>query len=153
MPGTIPDQETGRLSKEEKMTPGERLLLALLLFSGAALLFYLTGDTAERLGLLFLTRVEHPPFLCAACGGTRAVNYLLQGQLALAWRYNQLFVLSLPLLTAGAFTLIRAMITGRPLTGLYLRPFYLWGFLAMVLIYTLLRNIPLTAFDYLRPPL
>jgi len=80
------------------------------------------------------------------------VYNLIRGNLALAWRNNQLFILALPLILWGAFALLRAVVTGYPFTGKYLHPALLWGLLAAVLIFGILRNVPAEIFNCLRPP-
>lgn len=137
---------------QEKMTVAERLLLSWLFLLGLGLFLYLTGNWSARLGLSGLPFFGHVGFYCPACGGTRALNLLLHGQLLSAWRHNQLFILSLPLIFYGALTLLRSLITGYPLTRIYIPPLYLWLLLTFALLFTLLRNIPLPALDFLRPP-
>ncbi len=137
---------------EEKMTALERLLLLWLFLLALGLFLYLTGILSVRLGLGNISLSGHLGFYCPACGGTRALNLLLQGQLLSAWHHNQLFILSLPLIFYGGFHLLRSLVTGYPLTRIYISPNWLWLLLATAVLFTLLRNIPLPALDFLRPP-
>lgn len=136
----------------EKIPVRERLLILWLLLLGLGLLLYLTGNWRISPGGLPLSGHGRLVFFCPACGGTRALNYLLQGQLYAAWRHNQLFVLALPLLFYGGLILLRSLVTGYSLTRLYISPVLLWLLLALIVLYTVLRNIPWPALDLLRPP-
>lgn len=137
---------------EEKMTVVERLLLLWLFLLGLGLFLYLTGNWSARLGLGNLHLSSHVGFYCPACGGTRALNLLLHGQLLSAWHHNQLFILLLPLVFYGGLALLRSLISGYPLARIYISPLYLWLLLVFALLFTLLRNIPLPVLDFLRPP-
>jgi hypothetical protein len=86
---------------------------------------------------------------CPGCGSTRALHALLHGDLAGAWAMNPLLVVALPLLAAMALNaagwqpagmqrLWRAL--GRPLP---------W--LAVLVGYTVLRNLPWSPFAWLAP--
>ena len=85
---------------------------------------------------------------CPGCGGLRAVHQLLHGHLLTALHLNSAAVLSLPLFAA----LLWREIAGRR-SGLQGRHFvdgrWVWGFVGMLLTFTLLRNLP--AFAFLSP--
>lgn len=132
----------------EKMPVGERLMLSTVLFSGLVLYIYLTSDWGYLLGL----SSRNFPIFCPACGGTRALVYLVQGNLVMAWRYNQLFMIALPFIAAALFFLLRSILTGYPLSRVYIPPYLLWFGLAVVILFGIARNIPLSFFDYIRPP-
>lgn len=117
---------------------------------GLGALVYFTADWPSWAYWGSYSSLKHF-FYCPACGGSRAVYYLIRGNFSLAWQNNQILVLSLPLILWGGFSLVRAVITGYPITGKYLHPALVWGFLAVVIMYGILRNIPLEIFDYLRP--
>lgn len=139
-------------SHEEKLNTRERLLILglLLLLTAAALYFSGAFGPGFYWGSSNLFG-EHQVY-CPGCGGTRAFELLLRGNLAQAWRYNQLFILSMPVIFYGFFILLRAVITGYPLGGDSLRPLWVWGYLALIILFMVLRNIPLPVLDYLRPP-
>jgi len=135
----------------EKMPLGERILLAGLIFVGLAAAVYFTADWPP--GFYWGTSLfRHLDIFCPACGGSRSIYNLVRGDFAAAWRYNQVFILSLPLIFWGGLTVLRSVLRGYPITGKYLPPALIWGFLALVLIFGILRNIPLEIFDYIRPP-
>ena len=79
---------------------------------------------------------------CPGCGGLRAVHELLHGQVLAALHLNVLAVLSLPLFAGLLWREIagrRRGISGR----------WIWGFVAIMVIFTLLRNLP--GFAFLAP--
>lgn len=85
---------------------------------------------------------------CPGCGATRASYQLLHGHLVRALHDNALFVLSLPALAArGAWCLNRQR-RGQPVR-FFIPPGALWIFLAVALIFVVLRNFP--AFSFLAP--
>ena len=85
---------------------------------------------------------------CPGCGGLRAIHQLLHGHLLAALHLNSAAVLSLPLF-AG---LLWREIAGRR-KGLRGRHFvsgrWVGGLVGMLLVFTLLRNLP--AFAFLSP--
>ena len=127
---------------------------AILLLAGGLLLL---------LGLAWLythifTEYRHlfPPCLfyeltglhCPGCGATRAAHALLQLDLVRAVRMNALFVLlALPILFILALegALGRLFFSARAHKGLG------YGFLAVTLVFTVLRNIPHYPFTLLAP--
>ena len=78
---------------------------------------------------------------CPGCGATRALYELLHGNLPLALKDNALFILSLAgLASRGAwFAAIHFL---RKPAGSFLPPAILWGFLVVVLVFTVVRNLP-----------
>lgn len=136
---------------KDKISLPERLLLLWVVLLFAGLFIYLSSEWGYLLGLS--GQPLHFNIYCPACGGTRALNYLLAGNLALAWHNNQLFVITLPVTLWIGFVFIRSIISGYPITGSQVPSFLLWLLLSLVLIFFLVRNIPLPAMDYFRPPL
>lgn len=78
---------------------------------------------------------------CPGCGATRALYALLHGNFPLALKDNALFILSLAgLASRGAwFAAIHFL---RKPAGSFLPPAILWGFLVVVLVFTVVRNLP-----------
>lgn len=77
---------------------------------------------------------------CPGCGSTRALHSLLHGEFARAFRFNPLAVIA-PLLLGAIAVAPRA--TWRPTVG--------WTILAVVILFGVLRNIPLQILQVLRP--
>jgi hypothetical protein len=85
---------------------------------------------------------------CPGCGVMRAIHQLLHGNLVAAAHLNLLFVLCLP---AAAWWVIRSSagwLSGRPVV-FAIRPSWLWTFLVVASVFTVLRNLP--SFEWLAP--
>jgi len=113
----------------------------LLGFTGLlALLFYCAPDRYSFYPqCLFhsLTGLQ-----CPGCGGLRATHYLLHGDVAAAFRLNQLFVLLLPFLLLFGATRLVKQVSGRDWLEPFWHPFWLWAVLVVVVLFTILRNLP-----------
>lgn len=116
------------------------LLIAL---AGAALLFLVDPRIAPlpRCPLHVLSGLH-----CPGCGSTRALHLLLHGDIAGAWRMNLLLVVTLPL--AGA--LIAAQLCGWQ-SSRHVPAAAIWAYVAMVVLYTVARNLPWHPFTLLAP--
>jgi len=77
---------------------------------------------------------------CAGCGSTRALHQLLHGNVAAAFRFNPLLVLSLPVLGWFYF---------RP--GVVYRAAVAWASFAILVLYGVCRNIPVWPLTLLVP--
>jgi hypothetical protein len=88
--------------------------------------------------------------LCPGCGALRATHQLLHGHLATAFHFNPVLVVSLPLLGwIGARSAVQKA-RRHPLSlGISAR--WLWLMLAVVLVISVLRNLPGAPFALLRP--
>ena len=85
---------------------------------------------------------------CPGCGATRAVYALLHGNFQTALRDNALFVLLTPAAALRGAWLAGKKSLGRPV-GQFFPAKFLWMLLMVVVIFTVLRNLP--AFDFLSP--
>jgi hypothetical protein len=91
---------------------------------------------------------------CPGCGGQRAFYFLLHGDILRALRYNVLMMVILPFLLYVYFLLIQVyMLKNKN----YLKYFDFSGklgyiFIAVLVIFFILRNIPASPFIYLSPP-
>ncbi|MBP5531121.1 MAG: DUF2752 domain-containing protein [Lentisphaeria bacterium] len=77
---------------------------------------------------------------CPGCGNTRALSALLHGRIGESLRNNLLLIPTLAVLTVAA---------ARP--GIGLNRFFAWGFAAVVILFFILRNIPVYPFTLLAP--
>ncbi len=85
-------------------------------------------------------------FYCPGCGTTRAFWYLVHGHPLRALGENALFMLLLPFVLYD----LGAVLTRRwNAISTRLRPWSLWTLLAVVVLFTVLRNVP--AFAFLAP--
>lgn len=90
-------------------------------------------------------------FYCPGCGSLRAVHQLLQGHLHAAWAMNPLSVLLSPFLAYGlvceaVFFLRRQRLPQFTLPGAWIR-----GLCAVILLFGIVRNLPVHPFDLLAP--
>lgn len=79
-------------------------------------------------------------YKCPGCGSQRAVHALLHGEIGQAFRYNALLLIAIPWLALCLYG--EAQRTTRP--RLYARinaPRLIWLFLALILLWWILRNI------------
>ena len=125
------------------------LALAIAGFSGIALIFYVNPTEAAWLPpcpFFALTGLY-----CPLCGSTRAAHQLLHGNLESALHLNALFVLLLPLLLWFCFVYLKQTVEGKPLPGIRVKTNGQLGILAILLIFTVVRNIPTFPFTLLTP--
>ena len=85
---------------------------------------------------------------CPGCGGTRALHQLLHGNVTAALHLNALVVVSLPLLAWLGVRFTVGQFHRRP-AGRFFSPNWLWLFLALAVVFSVLRNLP--AFAWLAP--
>jgi hypothetical protein len=88
--------------------------------------------------------------LCPGCGALRATHHLLHGHFAAAFRFNPVLAVSLPLLLWFGAKYALQYARNQPVT-IGVRPLWLWLALGVVLIVSVLRNLPGSPFDILRP--
>ncbi len=77
---------------------------------------------------------------CAGCGGLRATHRLLHGDIAGAFHFNPFLVLCLPIFLGLGVSCARHRMTGREWRVPVRRPFWLWFFLAAVVVFAIARN-------------
>ena len=113
------------------------LVIALLILLG--LIYYAIDPSVSAIfpRCAFLTFTGYK---CPGCGSQRAIHALLHGDVVAAFRYNALLLIAIPWIGLCLFAESRRTRNPR----LYARinaPLLIWLFLAMVLIWWLLRNI------------
>ncbi len=112
---------------------------------------YYQADTlteGKQCTLLYLTG-----FYCPGCGGQRSLHSLLHGQIFTALHYNFLFVIGLPFLIYLYYIVVQQYIvkSEKYQTKVIISSNFAWIFLAIIVIYTILRNINCYPFIYLAP--
>jgi len=90
-------------------------------------------------------------FHCPGCGSLRALHQLLHGHLSKAFGLNPLMVLSLPFLGYSFLSHFLGGITGKSLPKVFIPAFYIWFLLGVILLFWMLRNIPVYPFLLLAP--
>lgn len=89
---------------------------------------------------------------CPGCGSLRAMHQLAHGHLAAALRCNLLLTLSVPFVAVFALRYAVHWTAGKPLPSLAIRPRWIKALAAVLVLFTILRNIPFAPFTYLAPP-
>lgn len=115
------------------------------------------------LGILYLfnpgTSALYPtcPFLavtgcyCPGCGSLRALHQITRGYLATAFGLNPLLVLSLPFVAYFFASQTSLAFRGLPLRTFFVRPLLIWALLGAVILYWIIRNVPVYPFSLLAP--
>lgn len=136
-----------------KLLPGmissDRALTAVCT---AAVLFLIVGVCFFKPGAMSL----FPPcplyaftgLYCPGCGSTRMLYFLVHGQFALAWRENALAMLMLPAILYG---LVRQWTTSGAATFTRIPARWVFAFAALLLVFTVARNLPWEPFRQLAP--
>ena len=88
---------------------------------------------------------------CAGCGSTRAFHHLLHGRIAQAIWSNVLVAFLLIPLSWYAINHLRYMITGNKRRTRKLKMRYTWILIGIIVLFTILRNIPYYPFTLLAP--
>ena len=89
---------------------------------------------------------------CPGCGTGRAAMAMLEGDLGLAFRNQPLMMLLLPFVIYYLLKIYIAYVFGRDVLPFFKigSKFAIW-LLAVILLYWVLRNIPISPFTYLAP--
>jgi hypothetical protein len=119
------------------------------------LYFYYIYNEAESSWSVQCSLYQMTGLQCPGCGGQRALHYLLHGELLKAFRYNAIFVLTLPILIYIYFVIVNVYglkntkYINTPLLGQY------FGIITIIvlIVFFILRNIPCFPFTYLSPPI
>jgi hypothetical protein len=115
-----------------------------MLAAGATYLFlFEPGKTGFFPGCPFraLTGLD-----CPGCGSTRAVHQLLHGQLAAAFEFNPLLILSLPFFLYALWRYTGATLRGQPVTWPQPDAKYIWTIVAAIGCFWIFRNTPFYPF-------
>jgi hypothetical protein len=90
-------------------------------------------------------------YYCPGCGSLRALHQLLHGNVAAAFAYNPLAVLSVPLILYWCVSQAALLWRGRPLPSRFVPARWIWALLVLVLSFWVLRNVPAYPFSLLAP--
>ncbi len=87
---------------------------------------------------------------CPGCGGLRATHQLLHGHLAAAFHYNSMFIAALPFVLFWGVAWLVNKRTGRDWVRPFRRQVWLWVLLVVVVVFSVLRNLPFEPFTQFR---
>jgi hypothetical protein len=90
--------------------------------------------------------------LCPGCGTLRATHYFLNGHFDIAFRYQPLLMLLLPILAWFIGKMCHENFRNTSISLPLGLQFY-WLILIVVCLFFVLRNVPLDCFECLRPPI
>lgn len=127
----------------------ERLIIFLLGFLGLVYIYF--KDPLDP-SLIFCPVFHYTGVYCAGCGSTRAIYQLLHGNFFGALRYNPLMIISIPLLIYLIAEPELNRKFGWRLPRVFTTAFRVYIAIAMLLLYTILRNIAVFPFTMLAPP-
>ena len=136
------------MAASARCTSAALTLGALLAAAVALVLFCFDPQQYHFYPLCFFHKTTG--LLCPGCGALRATHQLLHGHLAAAFHFNPMLVVSLPFLVWFGARFAWQKARHQPLS-LGLRPAWLWLVLAVVLVVSVLRNVPGAPFALLRP--
>ena len=125
------------------------IVAAAAFFAAAALIYlYFTGE-GEGAGIPCMFH-QITGFYCSGCGASRALRSILHFDFYQALRYNAIFTLCLPLFAVYFGGLSISYIRfGKDRVSEKISMKIVWIFIALALIYGVLRNVP--AFSFLAP--
>lgn len=125
-------------------------LAALVLALGVAAYFLKTQGPQQAAWMPKCLLHEWTGWHCPGCGMTRATHAALQGEFAIAWRFNPLGFVLFPIAMLGSALELGGWARNQPL------PWRLrvganggWILLGVIVTFTILRNLP--AFAWLAP--
>ncbi|MET8159436.1 DUF2752 domain-containing protein [Sphaerisporangium sp. NPDC005289] len=128
-----------------------RLRSMLAPFGAAAL----TGAVFTYVGMVDPNQAGHYPtcpFLfitglyCPGCGTLRTIHALAHGDVVAALGLNPLAVATVPFLLFWWGRWALRTWQGRPVRTTLAHPAYIWAFLALVIVYWIVRNLPFGRF-------
>ena len=90
-------------------------------------------------------------FLCPGCGSMRATHYFITGHIATSLHYNPLVLIVLPLVAYLSLKWFCEIFLHKELPFPYQTTVY-WAIAVIFIVFFIARNIPLDAFELLRPP-
>src|SRR5690606_18511222 len=129
-------------------------VIGIILLLAAFFIYFYTHDPSNEENLFVkCTFKAATGWDCPGCGGQRAVHHLLHFEWGKAFRYNALFVLLLPYLGILFYYETRRIFWKIPIpTNFLTSNILLWVLLILLLLFLVLRNLPLYPFTLLGTP-
>lgn len=123
---------------------------SMVMFVSVGVLLFLFNPTTNRFFPpcpLYLTTGCY----CPGCGATRATHQLIRGEFITALSFNALMVLALPLIGYVYIGFLTRALAGRQLPSISMSRWVPWGLIIFVLVFAIIRNIPLEPLTWLAP--
>jgi len=106
-----------------------------------------------------VTSIIYPPcpfrvltgWYCPGCGALWAVHELLSGRILSALSSNALAVVAVPFLLGAYLSRVYWVVTKKCLFKGPLRPVWIWTLCAVIVLFAVIRNIPVYPFTFLAP--
>jgi Protein of unknown function (DUF2752) len=136
--------QLGLARPRHRLWPAVAAPLASLGTAGTAVAYLAVVDPTAmrfRVACPFLAVTGH---YCPGCGSVRAMDALLRGELGEAVGRNPLAVAVLPVVAALWFAWLRRHVTDAP-RRVVAPGWMLWSFVGAVLVFWVLRNLPIGA--------
>jgi hypothetical protein len=124
------------------------ILYSVIVITGFLLIYFIDPTAGHLPGCPFHAITG---YYCPGCGTVRALHSVFHGQLLDGLQYNPLAVLLLPFLAYGLLLRITQLWNVNVLPRVTLSSRFISLSLAAVLVYMVIRNIPVYPFTYLAP--
>ena len=86
---------------------------------------------------------------CPGCGTLRGLHQLFNGQFLAALELNIVMVSALPFIAYSFLSMLAPDVTGRRLPTVFVRPAWIWLLLGGIILFWVLRNVPVYPFSWL----
>lgn len=125
---------------------------AILLPVIIAFVYYFIYNISANNGLCSFKEITG--LECPGCGGQRSIYHLLHGDVLQALHYNAFFIIAAPFLLYFYYIGVRVYILKQEqyLKSFVFSSYFAYSLLIAVIVFFILRNIPLFPFTYLAPP-
>ena len=121
------------------------------IFWGIFLLYYFFNPSDHSF-FLFCPFKYCTGYDCPGCGSQRAIHQLAHGNFSSAYRFNPLMVLSIPLVLYGfGIKVWNYLYSTEHRVKLFYSNFFIYTYFIIVLLFWILRNLPIEPFKHLLP--
>ena len=119
---------------------------------GAVFILYYSFNPSDHSFFLSCPFKYATGYSCPGCGSQRAIHQLAHGNLGSAFGFNPLMVLSIPLVLYGLGTKAWNYLYSTDYrVKLFYSIFFIYTYFIIVLLFWILRNLPIGTFNHLSP--
>ena len=130
-----------------KSAANERILAAVGILTAAFGVFVITYFNPTTAGFFPACPLHATTGLnCPGCGMTRGFHALFHGDILSALHFNALLPIFLLVGICLFISLVLIVIRGRSLSFNIFNPYLLWGFLIVLIVFGIVRNLPFYPF-------